>query len=652
MPGWINRVLRAFEFTNRSPNAIDIARREALYAAAVQSSNLAFLTLDTNGIINGWNKGAEKLFGYSADEVIGQEVEILIPEDRRAEMAMAREKLKIHERIDSLATVRLAKSGKRIEVVLNVSPLMSAAGELLGSSAIVRDATEQRLAEDLFALAVEACPSGMMMTDRSGKIVMVNSEIERLFGYAREELLNQSIEMLVPHGMRGGHVRMRADFAKRPHNGTMGRNRELYGLRKDGSEVPLEIRLNATKIRDELFVLAVIVDVTERRRAEQLKDEFVATVSHELRTPLTSITASLALLLTGKVALLSEPASRLVAIAHSNGQRLVRLVNDILDIEKMESGKMVFNLAEVNTLALVEQAIETSRAYANEFGVTIRLDPESVAGEARADPDRLAQVVSNLVSNAIKFSPRGEEVVIAVGKRDGVTRITVRDHGVGIPEEFKARVFSKFAQADGSDSKQKGGSGLGLSIVKQIVDQMGGEVGFESAPGQGTLFFVEMPRRQPASHAEPAPPARNNQIMLCEDDADVAEMLSIKLLAAGFEAHVAPTVSEALRKAESFPYSAILVDLNLPDGDGLSLIEQLRSRPEYHDKPIIVISANSRIGRSDLRAFALKVLDWLDKPVDLDRLLHLLDRSITRADGDHGVPLVPSDTHENQKEVA
>ena len=234
---------------------------------------------------------------------------------------------------------------------------------------------------------------------------------------------------------------------------------------------------------------------TERKRLERLKDEFVSTVSHELRTPLTSIAASLGLLMGKAGGILPLPAIRLLEIAHSNSQRLVRLVNDILDIEKLESGQVVFNLKRVGMLEIVEQAIEASRQFALAQGVRFRLKhSDDQHSYVRADSDRLAQVFANLLSNAVKFSPKNSEVVLSIEGRDDMVSFSVRDHGAGIPAEFKARIFERFAQADATSTRQKSGTGLGLSIVKQIVARLGGEVGFLDAPGGGTIFFIELPR--------------------------------------------------------------------------------------------------------------------------------------------------------------
>jgi signal transduction histidine kinase len=231
----------------------------------------------------------------------------------------------------------------------------------------------------------------------------------------------------------------------------------------------------------------------ERKRLDRMKDEFVATVSHELRTPLTSISASLGLLMGKAGANLPDAAVRLLAIAHTNSQRLVRLVNDILDIEKMESGRVVFKFGRVEVRPLIRRAIEANRGFAEAGGMRIRLEDACAVCDVRADPDRLAQVVTNLLSNAIRFSPADNEVVVAIENGTDVVRISVRDHGPGISADFKPHIFERFAQVDATNARQKGGTGLGLSIVKQIVDRLSGAVGFGDAPGGGTIFHVELP---------------------------------------------------------------------------------------------------------------------------------------------------------------
>ncbi len=375
-------------------------------------------------------------------------------------------------------------------------------------------------------------------------------------------------------------------------------------------------------------ILRALRYATERKRLERLKDEFVSTVSHELRTPLTSISGSLGLLMGNAAGDLPKPMARLLAIAHTNSQRLVRLVDDILDIEKMQAGRMVFNFSRVDVRQLVAQAIEANRGFAEGYGVRVRLDAGPIATDVRADPDRLLQVVTNLLSNAIKFSPSGQEVVVALEKGTDMVRFTVRDHGPGIPIDFKPLIFEKFAQADAGDARQKGGTGLGLSIVKQIVDRLGGDVGFADAPGGGTIFHVQLPCWDHvaglANDREAKPDAL--RLLLCEDDLDTALTLRQQLGQVGFATDFAYTAGDGFARAETVQYQAILMDIQLPDGDGISLIARLRALPQYRDTPIIIVSGDTSRGRDDLRSSKLNVLDWLNKPVDFERLVRLLPR--------------------------
>jgi signal transduction histidine kinase len=374
---------------------------------------------------------------------------------------------------------------------------------------------------------------------------------------------------------------------------------------------------------------------TERKRLERLKEEFVSTVSHELRTPLTSISGSLRLLTSNAAGNLPRPMARLLAIAHSNSQRLVRLVNDILDIEKMEAGRVVFNFRRADVRSVVKQAIDANQGFAEDYGVRIRLKDGSIAADVRADPDRLLQVVTNLLSNAVKFSPTDGEVVVAIEKEPDVVRITVRDHGPGIPIDFKPFIFDKFAQADAGNDRKKGGTGLGLSIAKQIVDRLGGEVGFADAPGGGTIFHVQLPCWNHVASLAIDRDAKPDAIrlLLCEDDLEAALTLREELRRVGFATDFAYSEAEALTCAATTQYRAILVDIHLPDGDGISLIARLRELPQYRDTTIIVVSADPSRGRDDLRASKLNVLDWLCKPVDFDCLMRLLTQPAAGAAG-------------------
>ena len=327
---------------------------------------------------------------------------------------------------------------------------------------------QHRQVERLVALT----PDAVIVVDRTGIVQFVNDAAIKLFDKNPDRFVGSSFGFPL----------------------AVGEIAQIQISRQSG-QCTGEMRVVDCEWSGKAAHLVVIIDISERKRVERLKDEFVATVSHELRTPLTSISGSLGLLASGAAGQLPTAILRLITIAHTNCQRLVRLVNDILDIEKIEAGDVAFNLKRVEVRALVEQVIEANYAFAREHGVRVRLDAPRTAIDVSADPDRLAQVVTNLLSNAIKFSPPKQEVTVAVEETSDAVRISVRDRGLGIPEAFKAHVFEKFAQADGSDTRAKGGTGLGLNIVKQIVTRLGGDVRFENVPSGGTIFHVDLPRQ-------------------------------------------------------------------------------------------------------------------------------------------------------------
>ncbi|MGB6536239.1 MAG: ATP-binding protein [Xanthobacteraceae bacterium] len=519
-------------------------------------------------------------------------------------------------------------------------------GQAIGPPAMTRDCPAENFAEEKFRLAVEACPSGMVITDSAGSIVLVNTATECLFGYHRQELVGRRMEMLVPQRLRGEYFKQRAAFALNPQARRLRPSRELFGLRRDATEFPVELWFNPIQTGDGLFVLSVIIDISERRRIDRLKDEFVSTVSHELRTPLTSIAGSLGLLIGGAAGKLPETAARLLGIAESNSSRLVRLINDILDIEKIESGQVVFHFKRLDVRTLLEQAIEANRAYADGFGVRLHLDTVAAGAEVHADPDRLSQVMTNLLSNAIKFSPRGGEVAVAVERRAEIVCISVRDHGDGIPAEFQPRVFERFAQADAGDARQKGGTGLGLSIVREIVAQLGGAVGFLDAEGGGTVFYVELPAWEQIAGREidTAGSAQAVRILFCEDDPAAAMMLREGLRPLGFSTDFAHHPAEAVARARDNGYAAIVIDFELADASGMDFIRWLREQPEIYKTPI-VIASRDRI-RDKEQDGGLNSLNWIAKPIDVYELAQLLDGAAARGTGGPPCILHVEDDHD------
>jgi PAS domain S-box-containing protein len=598
-----------------------LVRQQAIFT----SSPIGILTLNESGSIESLNPAAERMFDCTAEAVMRRDIGRLIELGGSNDVSSASSLRQLASAGGAGEFAGRSDAGPDfpIEVAITQMPI----GDRLMFVVFVRDLRDRQIAEEKFRLVVESSPSGMIMTDADGTMLMVNAETEKLFGFERAELIGQSVDILVPARLREGHLQQRRHFGAHPKARPMTARRELCGRRKDGTEFPVEIGLNPIRMRDALHILSVVIDISEHKRIERMKDEFVATVSHELRTPLTSIAGSLGLLIGGAAGSLPTPAKRLMSIAYTNSQRLVRLINDILDLEKIESGKITFALQQVDILGIVEQAVEANRGFADSYGSRLLLDPGSDTCLVHADIDRMIQVVTNLLSNAIKFSPAGGEVVVAIARHGDVVRVSVRDHGTGIPDEFKSHIFEKFAQADSSDSRKKGGTGLGLNIARQIVVQHGGTLAFDRAPGGGTVFYFDLPRF--VAHGEAKPPGGGDRscVMLCDDDPDVCEALTARLQAAGFAVATAPTAAAALKRAAETPPVAFLIDLTLPDSDGISLIQQLQTDPRHAGTPTIVISADSERGRTDLQSSALNVLAWIDKPIDVAHLVRVIDRA-------------------------
>lgn len=356
------------------------------------------------------------------------------------------------------------------------------------------------LIEGFYQDLLEAAPYGLVATDPTGEILLLNARAEEQFGYRRKELIGQQVTQIIPGASAEwlSDDEMQSIEQRAAHQ--IVTEIECIGQRKDGSKFPIEIMLSTLTIDNGIVVTTAIRDISVRKRkserAKKLNHESIATVSHELRTPLTSIAGALAVLKTGSAGKLPESATRFITIAYNNSQRLVRLVNDILDIEKIEAGKFTTTIEPVDIRSVLKEAMENTLAYAKSYGVRITYEVPATHCELKSDADWLVQIVTNLLANAIKFSPRGGEVEITVKTQSRNTRISVRDHGPGIPEDYKQKVFEKFSQANSSDAPKKGGTGLGLSIVKQMVTRLGGQVGLSDAPGGGTIFYVDFPETQ------------------------------------------------------------------------------------------------------------------------------------------------------------
>lgn len=384
------------------------------------------------------------------------------------------------------------------------------------------------------------------------------------------------------------------------------------------------------------YVVTVAVDMSLRRRMEQMKTEFISTVSHELRTPLTAIRGALGMLVGGIAGEIGDSARPLLDIAHKNSERLVRLINDILDIEKLEAGRLPFHFTRSDAQELVKQAQVDLKPYADEYGIRLVLDPPeaSTQFDVNLDPDRFAQVMANLLSNAIKHSPVGGTVNIALRSDGNSLEIAVQDEGLGIPEEFRSRIFERFAQADSSDARKRGGTGLGLAITRSLVQQMHGRIGFDSQEGQGTRFWIRLPlalaEAQPSAASAAVQPLATRtaaRILVVEPDTSAAEQLADALQQHGYATLVAKTAAQARELLAEFSVQALTLSPALSDEDSISFLQNLRSQNAYRHLPVLIVSLQPQRRDNDdgvLRGGAVGIVDWLHKPVDPSRVMDVV----------------------------
>jgi PAS domain S-box-containing protein len=339
-------------------------------------------------------------------------------------------------------------------------------------------------------LLLDTVPTAILKLDRHGHILQGNRAAQNLLMTSGEELNGSAfIEMLASEA--------RATFSKRllavaTATGVNTSYTEAELWRHNASMVPIEYLITPLPTAEGRELTLVMSDITERKAADRAKSEFISTVSHELRTPLTSIRGSLGLILSGKLGELPERAARMVDIASRNSERLTQLINDILDMEKISAGSMSFNIVAVGADTAMDAAVAVNEGYALRHDVLLRVGARTEGARIKADELRLQQVFSNLISNAIKYSPAGGYVDLSAERVQDYVRFRVRDHGTGIPEHFRERIFQRFSQADSSDARARGGTGLGLSIAQNIVEQLGGEIGFDTAE-TGTEFFFCLP---------------------------------------------------------------------------------------------------------------------------------------------------------------
>jgi PAS domain S-box-containing protein len=449
---------------------------------------------------------------------------------------------------------------------------------IVGVFALSAISTQLRRQNTYLRAVMTSAAEGIITLTNDGRGSFVNPGAAAMLGYKPSELIGRRLSgLIVSHELHSGEV-------------------DVVGgeefVRKDGSRFP--VMFSTTPIRLENGesdgIVLSFVDISERREIERMKDEFISVVGHELRTPLTSIRGSLGLMAGGVFGELDEDGKRMLDIAVSNTDRLVRLINDVLDIERIESGRVQIQKVPCSARDLVDRAIEAMDGQASVAGVRLVADADDA--ELAADLDRIQQALTNLISNAIKFSAPGQEVQVTAQGHIGSVLFGVVDHGRGVPADKTEAIFERFGQVDASDSREKGGTGLGLPISRSIVEQHGGKMWVDSTPGQGSTFWFTLPRSSEAMRAGGEVDRGSTAALVVEDDADLASVLRTMLRRHGVEAVVAPTAERAIDVIDERPPLLLVLDIELIGSEGGMVVDHLRQHPDIPHIPVVVYTVH------------------------------------------------------------
>jgi PAS domain S-box-containing protein len=760
-----------------------------LFRKLIDSAPDAMVVVDSQGVIVLVNVQAEALFGYQRDELLGQPIEVLVPERFRANHVRHRTAFvrnpKSRPMGSGLELYGRKKDAGEFPIEISLSPLETARGMLVSSS--IRDISLRKRAEQKFRGLLEAAPDAIVIVDLEGRIVLVNAQTEQLFGYSRAELLGEKVEMLVPKRLRAQHQLHRSSYAHEPTPRGMGAGLELFGVKKDGREFPVEISLSPLETDEGTLISSALRDVSERKAAEasarlasdrlfsavesihgmlalydaqdrivlcnsafraffgavvqgpivgrthdelvagclaagtfdlgnespeafrarcsayhkspvgtldlatttgeclrlterrtleggivstiwditddmrnetalkearalaeaasSAKSEFLSSMSHELRTPLNSILGFAELLQRDKKSPLTTAQKEKLDYVLKGGEHLLRLIDDILDLSRIESGRVIVSPEPVGVPDVLAEVKATLAPMAARAGVTLAVDalPPNLP-EVIADRTRFAQIIINFGSNALKYGKRGGHATLTVSLEDPrFVRVSVTDDGLGIPDEKQDKIFQPFHRA-GQEAGPIEGTGIGLAISKRLAELMNGSVGFRSTPGQGSVFWLELPVRgdaNPPSSAHGASAERLGAVLseggvegftivyIEDNPSNIAFMQGL----VGELEHVrlvcAPTAEVGIEIVRAHRPDVVIMDINLPGMSGYDATRKLLEWPETKDIPIVALSAAAMVDDRK-RAAQAGFYRYLTKPVRVAELMQTLEELLAR----------------------
>jgi len=615
-------------------------------AAIVESSDDAIIGKTLDGVITAWNAAAERLFGYTRNEAIGQPITILIPEDRQDEEFVIIGKVRNGERLEHFETVRKTKDGRLIDISLTVSPIRNDRGEIVGISKIAHDISAAKQAERTaasLAAIVDASDDIIVSKTLEGIITAWNPAAERTFGYSAQEAIGQHIGLIIPP------EKMDEEYAilGKIKAGIKVDHFETRRRAKSGEIV--DVLLTVSPVRDRsgrvIGASKVARDITEQKRIEtelrdsnRRKDEFLANMSHELRTPMNAVIGLAHILSMSQN--LNPKEQQCVAMLRQSSDNLLSLINNLLDFSRLETDSLQLEQVEFSPAEVLEKVIVLLDVKAREKNLALKVGyGRELKDRYAGDPLRLQQVLTNIVGNAVKFTEKGQiEVSLRVKAErlaDSVLVFEISDTGIGIPEDKLPVIFEKFIQADASTTRKYGGSGLGLAICQQIVEAMGGTISVVSKPDVGSTFTVEIPFRN-APHQSLLTPKRETfgperrNVLVVEDYEANALVVTTMLEHLGYSYDVAHNGMEALRKAERGLFDLILMDVQMPGMDGFESTRLIRAFEKDNRRqrtPIVAMTAHVQ-SRDKEQCIKAGMNDFIPKPFEPSVLQQVLERYV------------------------